>query len=251
MQTIDAVIERLGAIVEQTKADQSRAGYFAALYKRMTMAVAKGIQQHAFEDADRMIRLDIAFAKRYLDAYDAYQEGNPCSTSWQFAFDGCRRNELIVIQHLLSGINTHINLDLAISAAEISEGTAIDDLEKDFNKINDIIASLIDDVQECLARVWLPMRLLEKIASGKHIPVINFSIDKARTASWSNALLLAGMNTGQKQFYIQQMDAAVLRLGQAIRSPGAFTQLILKGIRATEYSNISRIINLIDTTVVE
>jgi hypothetical protein len=40
------------------------------------------------------------------------------------------------------GINTHINLDLAIAAALTSPGTAIYSLEKDFNKINDVISSL-------------------------------------------------------------------------------------------------------------
>ncbi|MFT3948330.1 MAG: hypothetical protein QM763_15275 [Agriterribacter sp.] len=97
----------------------------------------------------------------------------------------------------------------------------------------------------------MPMRLLDKIASGRHVPVLNFSIDKARTASWSSALILAGMNTGQKQFYINEMDNVVLRICQGIVSPGMLTGIMLKGIRATEYDDPARTINLIDTTIVE
>lgn len=251
MQTIDAVIRRLDEIVQQSKTSRSRAGYFAALYKRMTMAVAEGIRNHAFKDGPRMERLDIIFAKRYLDAYDAYQQAKTCSQSWKFVLDSCKLNSLTVIQHLLLGINTHINLDLAIAAAEVSDGASIDALENDFMKINDVIATLIDDVQECLGRVWLPMRLLERVVSGRHVPVINFSIDKARTASWSSAVLLAAMDRPQREAYIQQMDAAVLVLGKRIHSPGTLTALMLRGILATEYNDIKRTINLIDTTVVE
>jgi hypothetical protein len=48
--------------------------------------------------------------------------------------------------------------------------------------------------------------MLLRIANGKQLPVLNFSIAKVREVSWSNAVLLAGMNAEQKNTYIQQMD---------------------------------------------
>lgn len=251
MQNIDEVITRLDAIVQQTKAEKKRFGYFAALYKRMTLAVAEGIKQSRFENGARMGRLDVVFAQRYIDAYEAYHNGGLCTASWKFAFDNCADDDLIVLQHILLGINTHINLDLAIATAEMADNNSIDDLQNDFNRINDVIASLVDDVQECLSQVWLPMRLLNKVVSGKYEPVLNFSIDKARQASWSNALLLAGMTATQKQIYIDQMDGVVLSVCQGIASPGLLKDVLLKTIRATEYDDIARTINLIDTTVVD
>lgn len=251
MQNIAEVISRLDAIVQQTRIEKSRFGYFAALYKRMTMAVDEGIKRNFFEDGARMDRLDVVFAQRYIDAYEAYHNRKQCTTSWKYVFDNCGNDDLTVVQHILLGVNTHINLDLAIATAEMADENGIDALQGDFNKINDVIAALIDDVQECLCRVWLPMRLLEKIVSGRHVPVLNFSIDKARTASWSSALILAGMNAGQKQFYIDQMDSVVLGVCRGIESPGVLTGMMLKTIRATEYDDIARTINLIDTTVVD
>ena len=250
MQNITEVITRLDAIVQQTKIEKKRFGYFAALYKRMTMAVDEGIRKHLFEDGARMERLDVIFAQRYIDAYEAYHNNKPCTSSWKFVFDNCENEDLIVIQHILLGVNTHINLDLAIATAEMTDENGIDALSNDFNKINDVIASLIDDVQECISKVWLPMRLLNKIVSGSHVPVLNFSIDKARAASWSNALLLAGMDAAQRQFYIDQMNTVVLRICQGIESPGGLTGILQKTIRATEYEDITRTINLIDITVV-
>ncbi len=250
MQQIADVISRLNHIIEETKSAKNRMGYFAALYKRMTVAVDNGITQDVFEDGNRMNRLDVVFAQRYIDAYEAYNANNPFSKAWRCVFDSCKDDDLTVIQHLVLGVNTHINLDLAIAAAEVSKTASIEALQNDFNKINDVIASLVDDVQECLCQVWLPMRVLGKIAAGRQEAVLNFSIDKARSASWANAQLLWGMDTQQQQYYIQQMDNTVCTLANGIKSPGMMTNLLLKGIRATEYDDIAHTIHLIDTTVV-
>ena len=251
ISSIADVVTRLNQVIKQCETGKSRAGYFAALYKRMTMAVVEGIAGNRFEDGARMEKLDIVFAQRYFDAYDAYASGKTCTASWKNAFDACSNSQLIVLQQLLMGINTHINLDLAIAAATIAPGNRINALQNDFNRINIVISSLVDDVQESLAAVWLPMRFITRIANGKQEAVLNFSIDKARTASWSNAVLLASINDAQRNMYTGQMDATVKVLGDGILSPGGFTKYILNMIRKTEYEDIARTIRLIHTTVVE
>ena len=75
--TIDEVIERLGAIIEESVRTESRLGYFASLYNRVTITVRDGVKTGRFEDNARMERLDVLFANRYLDAYDAYRRGEP------------------------------------------------------------------------------------------------------------------------------------------------------------------------------
>jgi hypothetical protein len=250
IQTIQDVVTQLTQIVEQCESSKNKAGYFAALYKRMTAAVIQGITAQQFEDGTRMEKLDVVFAQRYLDAYTAYFSKTACSLSWQTTFNCCSDNSLIVLQYLLMSINTHINLDLAIAAAAIAPGNSIYALQNDFNHINNLINSLIDDVQECLEEVWLPMRFLAKIANGQQKSVLNFSIDKARDVSWANAVLLANMNDEQRNVYIHQMDESINFLGNKIKSPDVITSSILRLIRATEYDDVARTINLIDTTVV-
>jgi hypothetical protein len=217
----------------------------------MTAAVINGINTNQFEDNARMDKLDIIFAQRYIDAYNCYYAKSPCSTAWKTAFDCCTDNSLIVLQHLLLGINTHINLDLAIAAAQTCSGESINGLQNDFFHINSLIASLISDAQESLCEVWFPMRFLTKIANGKQIAVLNFSIDKARDLSWANAVLLANMTSEQSNTYIQQLDNSVNDIGNKIKSPGAWTSFLLKFIRMTEYDDVARTINLIDTTMVK
>lgn len=250
INSIAGVIVCLDKIVQESIQTQSRAGYFAALYKRMTKAVSEGIAAGQFEDGKRMEQLDIAFAKRYLEAFEAFQNRKECSASWQCALSGCGNRSLIVLQHLILGINTHINLDLAIAAATVAPGQGIHALENDFNRINLVIASLVDDVQHCLEEVWFPMRWLNRIATKPEEAVLNFSIGAARKTAWANAVILANMDAHQQQAQIKTMDLMVQTVGNAVIHPGFWPQLLLRLIRAMEYEDVSRTIRLIDTTVV-
>jgi hypothetical protein len=250
IKTIADVIDALDIIVQDSIRTQSRAGYFAALYKRMTMAVRDGIKKGQFEDGARMEALDILFAQRYLTAFDAFKDSTECSSSWQHALTGCGNRSLIVLQHLLLGINAHVNLDLAIAAAQLAPGNSIHALEKDFNHINVLIASLVDDVQKCLEEVWFPMRLLRNVINRQGTAVLNFSMTTARKTAWANAVLLANMNTANGAKHISGMDAMVRTVGNRISNPGLWPQMLMRIIRFTEYEDVGRTIRLIDATVV-
>ncbi len=251
LKRIADVVAALDRIVQECMLANSRAGFFAALYKRMTMAVAEGIEQGKFANGRRMEALDVIFAQRYLAAYAAFQKGEECTSSWLGAFTGCGNTSLIVLQQMILGINTHINLDLAIAAAEVAPGSAIHDLEKDFNRINDVIASLVDDVQATLEQVWFPMRFLKRVAAGREEAVLNFSIGIARKTAWANAVLLANMANEEKSAHIKTMDKMVRSVGDRIINPTFWPGLLLRFIRLTEYDDVARTIRLIDGTVVE
>lgn len=250
IQSIADVVQRLDDIVQYCISTKNRAGYFAALYKRMTIAVQEGIAHNLFKDGSRMEQLDIAFAQRYLTAWDCYRQHMPCSTSWQLAFDNCTNSNLIVLQHLILGINTHINLDLAIACATIAPGEKIHSLALDFYEIGNIIATLVDDIQQCLEEVWFPMRWLKRICNTQQQDVLNFSIDIARKTAWANAIVLAQLNAEQQMAQLQKMDNLVHTIGDRVVHPGIWQQALLRMIRATEYEDIARTIRLIDTTVV-
>lgn len=170
--SIDEVITHLDIVIAWSTVNQSRVGYFATLYRRMTIAVQLGIHNNVFADGKRMERLDVIFANRYLQAWEAYINKKPCSTAWCKAFDSCSANNLIVLQHLLIGINTHINLDLAIAAAQTCPGNQIYSLQGDFEKINDVIALTSQDVQNTLCNIWFPLRMLQKISNKREEAVL-------------------------------------------------------------------------------
>ncbi len=149
------------------------------------------IAQGFFEDGSRMERLDVIFANRYLDEYDRFHAGLPTKRqSRQIAFDATESWWPIVLQHLLLGMNAHINLDLAIAAAETCPGSEIDALEGDFSKINEVLVSLIDDVEDALSSFWHPLWLLDKVGGRSDEVIIEFSLERARAAAWDCAVRL-------------------------------------------------------------
>ena len=77
-RTIDEVVEQLDDLISYARREKSRLGYFAALYRNVTVKVKEGILAGSFEDGARMERLDVTFANRYLDAVERYRRGkNP------------------------------------------------------------------------------------------------------------------------------------------------------------------------------
>ena len=128
MSTLDAVVSALDSVIEWSIAASSRLGYFAALYKRITIAVRTAVKNGAFQDGPRMERFDASFADRYFDALNGYfhpkQFPRP-TRSWQKTFDAADRADLIILQHMLGGVNAHIDLDLGITAQNIAPATKL------------------------------------------------------------------------------------------------------------------------------
>ena len=244
--TIDEVITQLDNIIEWSNQRQSRIGYFATLYRKMTVAVKEGIANNSFKDGKRMELLDCIFANRYLHAWEAYVNKQKCSNAWCAAFDATDKNNLIVLQHLMLGINTHINLDLGIAAAEACPGDKIYDLQSDFEKINDVIAVLTQNVQDDLCNVWFPLKVLAKFSNNKEKVILNFSIDAARKASWANAVALSIASGEAKDNYINMMDKTVVTLANKIINPGYAATFILKPVLTMESKNVSDIIEMLE-----
>ena len=243
--TIQEVIQALDVIISQCEAKASRQAYFALLYKEMTVAVRDAIAAGAFENAARMEQLDVLFANRYLLAWQQYQQQQPCTHSWKTAFDACADDTLIVLQHLVLGVNAHINLDLAIAAARTAPGDSIFALQRDFDQINNIIASLTDDMQSRLERIWWPMRLIRRVMQGKDEAVIEFSIGKARQAAWTNALALAHVPAAAAPTYIDQMDHVVAAIAQNIARPRGWVAYTIRLVRYWEPKDVGTLIGML------
>jgi hypothetical protein len=240
MQSIAEVIARLEQIIAEARESQSPLGYFAAVYLKMTLAVRDGIAQGIFENGSRMEQLDVRFATRYFEALDAWRSGKPCSKAWQVAFEASNDPGKTAIQHILLGINAHINLDLGIAAAQTRSGDAIFGLRKDFDRINDIIAALTDRVQERLADIWLPFGWLDWLLRTDDEGWVNFSIGVSRGAAWKAATALAFARQSEtEKALIRDLDTAVAFLGGRIAQPGFWIGTGLRLMRRSERGSAS------------
>lgn len=242
-QTIDEVLERLASIIETAREEKSRAGYFAALYRQVTAQVKTRIGEGWFEDNGRMERMDVRFANRYLEAYERWRAGQPVTGSWQAAFEATHDGGPIILQHLLVGMNAHINLDLAIAAAETAPGPALAGLEADFHRINDILFDLIDDTQERIGRVSPWMRVLDWVGGRSDDELIRFSIAGARRLAWHHAVDLAEYPEEARPARIATMDTVVANLGRVILRPGPMLRTALWIVRRREESDARKVID--------
>ncbi len=244
-ETIDQIIDQITKIVDEAKADGSRSGYFAALYRKVTIEVQKGIKDGSFDDGERMERLDIIFAQRYLDAFEEYRSGGTLTQSWLFAFEATEQWWPIVLQHLLLGMNAHINLDLGIAAARTVPHEQLPDLQDDFNKINTILASLVGEVEDELAQIWIMLGLLDRFLGNIDEAIINFSMKKARDHAWSVAERLAPLNEAEQAREIERLDSEMLKLARLVRYPGIVGGMVTKIIRLGERGTVPRIIEIL------
>lgn len=246
-ETIDEVIERLTEIIEQSKSDQSRLGYFAALYRKVTCRVKECIDKGDYFDCnERMEKLDVIFANRYLTAFDQMQSGGDPTRCWDFAFDATGQHWPIVLQHLLLGINAHINLDLGIAAVETVGNEGLPDLHDDFNKINDLLFELVGGVKEELAWVWQPLRWLNRHLGDVEDSIINFSMTAARDAAWDFAQKLGPLNDSERTAAIEKRDGEVVLLAHGIRYPGIVLGGITKAVRLGECGTVAEIITILE-----
>ncbi len=247
IKTIDDVIEFQTAIVAKAIKEKARFGYFACLYLKMTKALKNFSSQKKFQDADRMEQLCINFAKRYLQAFTKWQKGEKPTESWALAFEATQQNNISVLQHLICGINAHINLDLGIAAAQTSPGNTIILLKPDFEMINDIIASLMNKMKDKLHRISWPIRFIDEIGKNYDDDIANFSICIARDEAWKVALDLADLpETGHKN-YIENLDKKTSDLAKLIINPGVVANFILKPVKWFEPSDPVTIIEVLNS----
>lgn len=237
---IQEVIDELDDIVERAKADTDPIGYFAALYRAVTVRVRDGIEAGEFEDGARMEAFDVRFARRYLDALADERAGRPVLGAWRLAFDTTDDWWPIVLQHLLLGMNAHINLDLGIAAARIAPGPALPGLRTDFNRINAILASLVDRTQAALADSWPILHLLDYTAARTDEAVVNFAMERARDHAWMVAERLAPLPLAEQEPIIRSLDASVTAIGRRVRHPGLWIGTVLRVVRLGELGGVRR-----------
>lgn len=238
--TIDDILTELDGIIDVARRRGSADGYFAALYRGVTAAVKDRILAEAFEDSSRMAAFDVVFARRYIDAWQARERGQKTSAAWTVALGCDRAFWPIVLQHLLVGMNAHINLDLGIAAAECAPGEAILGLKNDFESINDILCSMVDDVQERLTKVWPALRAIDRICGDWDEAVINFSIRRAREQAWEMAQTLARLGSEtERQTHIRSVDQTMAKLGQRVLNPGIALSMKLAWVRLGERGSVA------------
>jgi len=217
--SIGDVLTELERVITYCRAKRSRLGYFAVLYRNVTARVQQNLSSGRFQDPAQLERLDLFFAHRYLEAFNQFSRGEAPTRSWAVAFQAAQRWPPIILQHLVLGINAHINLDLAIAAAQTAPGDELPSLEHDFDAINQLLIEMIVEVQSRIDRVSPWFRLLNRVTGTTDDALGAFGLQVSRRRAWQVAQQLAFDDPAQLARDIAIHDERVGVLAHGVYAP--------------------------------
>jgi hypothetical protein len=246
---IDGVLAKMDEIVAWCLAHESREGYFAALYRRVTRTVRARIGTGYFADDARMETLDVTFAQRYLTAFQQWRAVDPAMTApWQVAFDSVADPKLLILQNLLAGMNAHINYDLGVATAQVA-GTleGLESLHGDFDKINDLLACLVPTVFTELAGLSPLIHLIEDLDQAAEESVVDIAMDGARDFAWllANELVILRELPELQQKLLGWKAREVSWIGRKVLDPGGVLGKIVHVVWLPESKNVRRNIEVL------
>lgn len=205
------------------------AGYFPALYVRVTSDIAAGVAAGRFEDGARMEALVEAFAGYYLRARRA---AVPVPRCWQATWDVAGDGDLLIAQHLLLGANAHVNHDLAQAVVDVArDHGGLATVRDDFDAVNDVLADSFTGVIRDLDRVSRLSGELALLGGGR---LFNFSLRVARAQAWSAAERMYPLASDERRAYVAELDRLVSVLAYLITRPPLPVALMLRLVRRLE-----------------
>ncbi len=240
--SLNEITERLTQIIADARANADPTGFFAALFRTMLVEVKLNIDAGRFSDPERMVRLDLDLGARYFAALDAFRAGRAPSACWRVSFKADSDDGLLILQHLLLGTNAHVNFDLGISTAKVTGDTEqLSAFKTDFDAVRDIVAKVVDEVQDRVASVSPAFGLLDKLGGHADEALIGFSMSKAMERAWEFAEMLVRVDEQAEGPIVALQDHSVAAFGHVISNP--LVNLAMQPIRLLESRDVAEIID--------
>jgi len=188
VRTVDDLIDRMRAI-ESELPRRDGVAEFNRVYLQVTELVRDRLSDGFFRDARFMERLQVVFAGLYLDVADAAPEAD-VARPWVPLVEARRRRGVAPVQFVMSGMNAHINHDLALAVVSTCSRTRRepDTVHDDYERVNELLASVVRPIRQSfldslVVEAGAPLSPLADLVSA-------WSIDTARDAAWVHARTL-------------------------------------------------------------
>ena len=212
-------------------------GYFPALYSRVTARIGASIDEGAFADGPGIDRFATRFASHYVAAADDHLRGARC---WQACWNVASDQRLLIVQHLLLGINAHVNYDLPRAVVEVADERGdLMSIRHDFDAVNDVLAATYDDVIKDLDRVSRWVNGAARVGGGR---AFNFSLRLARARAWQAASAMYSLSADGRSGYADELDRFVSVLAFMITRPSPVLRPILGLVRRLEEHDSTKVI---------
>lgn len=235
----------LSALEQQLLTARDRRGVFVTAYLTITKAVEAQCDADGFRDPVWVRQYLIAFGTLYRDAlhHDAVarRSGDAAAVkrvpkAWRIAFDAASVHQGWVIQHLMLGVNAHINHDLAL--ALLMAGIDGDRATRyaDHTAVNQVLERATLALKTEVALKWAPvLERLDHAAGTLDDDVTGFSIAKARDHAWAMAVAIdATRNTPGEAFMRASLDEQAAVVARLILAPPTEAPVVAQSRRVLE-----------------
>jgi hypothetical protein len=199
---------------------------FLRCYWMTTTNLEHAIFEGQFQDSGWITGLLQLFARYYFHALDAYQrQARGLPQVWRYTYDAARLPGFLPLQHLMLGVNAHINYDLVLALTNLlqREWAQLSDEQRlsrhaDHTQVNQIIAATLDDVQDQVIERWQPaMSVVDLVLGPLDEWVTSQWIFRWREAVWQNAVrMLNADGAPQREALRRQVSRKALQRAQAI-----------------------------------
>lgn len=239
--SLEATLGRLDRIVEDACTERSHLGVFPAMYRSVTAAVLEAIRAGGFFDDDEVVEhLTIVFADLYFEAYDRYRGNDEVALCWMVAFQTAESPQLrMILQHLLLGMNAHINLDLGLATVEAA-GDDLVAVKADFVRVNEILFQVLDALQGGLGEVSPRMALIDRLGGQWDERMMRVGLRTCRDLAWTFANRLAVGD--DKPGVTSRRDADAAWVARAMLRPWSPVNLIARIVAKVESRDILQVV---------
>jgi hypothetical protein len=221
-ETIDDVLRNIDQIIEWSIKAESCIGYFAALYKRVTIAIRAAISEGVFDDGHRIEQLDVAFAQRYFNALNAYfypNEYQGLTLPWEVAFVGDQDDQAIILQDMLAALTAHISFDLGLAVLAVA-ADSLNALTDDYNRVNGLLCSQVPGLLKVVQQLSPELRRTRWLMPDE-VGVVQVALRKLRKGAWLFAIYVA-MHPQNAREKIVHQEAWTATLGSWYLQPSGW-----------------------------
>jgi hypothetical protein len=218
-----AVPQRMTTLIDQWEATHDRRAIFLGCYRLMTRNMLDAIEVGRFHDGVWVSHLLHRFADYYFAALDRFEQDEPNTPPvWKLAFDATRDENVMTLQHLLLGVNAHINHDLVFSLydllqAEWAAATPDQRAQRhaDHELVNRIIGETVDAVQDQIVERYSPwFDFVDKLLGPVDEWLTSRLISHWREEVWENAVCyLEAATLEERETLRQRIEEQAMRLG--------------------------------------
>lgn len=219
----DPVLQRMSSLVTEWEQAHDRRSIFLGCYQLMTANMLGAIEQARFHDDEWVSNLLHRFAKYYFDALELYNlHSDETPQVWRLAHNATRQEKVMTLQHLMLGVNAHINYDLVFTlhdmlAPEWNDLSTEQRQQRlsDHTLVNKIIGETIDTVQDQVIDQHSPwFSLVDKLLGPTDEWLTSRLIAHWRKEVWTNAIEYVELHDRQARLAFQQkIEASAMRRG--------------------------------------